>query len=112
MPSFSTRCIIQWRNKTPREKKFLYEERITFWQCKDLDEAIELGEAEAVSYAKNLGETCLDLVQAYLLKDVLTFGNGTEIFSLLRESDLPAKEYLDRHFDTGFEREQSYGSEQ
>jgi len=36
-------------------------------------------------------------------------GHGVEVFSLLRESDLPPEPYIDSFFDTGTEREQRSG---
>jgi len=47
----------------------------------------------------------LGLAQAYHLFDKPT--NNSEIFSLMRDSDYPASEYLDNFFDTGFERAQN-----
>ena len=38
-----------------------------------------------------------------------TIGHGAELFSLLRESDLEPKEYLDAFFDTGDERQGEIG---
>jgi hypothetical protein len=32
-------------------------------------------------------------------------GSGVEVFSLIRDSDLPPKEYLDQFFDTGTEHQ-------
>jgi hypothetical protein len=36
-----------------------------------------------------------------------TIGHGTEIYSLMRESQLSDKDYLDRFYDDGKERRQT-----
>jgi hypothetical protein len=47
------------------------------------------------------------LAQAYLLFDEV--GDGAEVFSLLRTSNLDPDAYLDRYFDTGHERQRDFG---
>jgi hypothetical protein len=120
---FSTRCIFRWTEYEEQP----YEERITLWQANSLDEAIVLGEKEAVRYAEELGFQYIGYCQAYrisqedapdstevfsLLRETeLTLEedeevpNGLEVFSLLRDSDLPPEEYVNRFFDTGKEYE-------
>ena len=56
----------------------------------------------------NRGGQALDFAQAYSLGDEP--GHGVEIFSLIRRSSLPPKEYIDRHFDTGTEHQSSSDS--
>ena len=86
--------------------KYLYEERITLWECDDIDEAIELAENEAGLYMlKNDHASCLKFYQAYWLDDEIdNLVNGSEMYSLLRESDLNKDDCLDRFFDTNHER--------
>ena len=118
---FSTRCIFRW---TKYEKQ-PYEERITLWQANSMDEAIVLGEKEAVRYAEELGFQYIGYCQAYRVSDEdapdstevfsllsdseITLEedgevpNGIEVFSLLRDSDLAPEDYLNRFFDTGKE---------
>ena len=85
-------------------KKNLYEERITLWCAKDIDEAIEFAEEEAKSYAKDIESQYLGLAQAYHLFDETKL-SGIEVFSLVRDSDLEAEDYLNTFFDTGDERQ-------
>ena len=76
-----------------------------------LDDAIELAEKEAAEYAAE-GEEFLGLSQGFWLFDDLALPQqGIEVFSLLRESDLEPKAYLDAFFDTGFERQAEYDGE-
>jgi len=83
--------------------KHLYEERITLWQAESLERAIEFAEKEASEYS---GEACefLGFSQGYAMFE-LAQGNGVELFSLLRESDLEPELYLNSFFDSGLERE-------
>jgi hypothetical protein len=101
--SFSVRCLFHWNSK-PSPGVFLYEERITLWRAATIDEALLLAESEASQYAAENAVEFLDLLQAYALTDPLD-ASSVEVFSLLRESELPPKQYIDRHFDTGRERQ-------
>jgi hypothetical protein len=104
MPSFSTRTIIRWDSEAPEKKKYIYEERITLWKAKDEDAALKKSEKEAIRYAKESGNKYLGYIQLYwLFTDIPV--DGVEVFSLLRESDLSPKNYIDTHFDTGNEKQ-------
>lgn len=96
MEWFAVRCVFRDSTNTT-----LYEERVTLWRADSFDEAIERAEAEAGEYAKCLSLRYLRLAQAYRLSDLP--GDGTEVFSLYRESDLDDKAYLDAFFDNGTE---------
>lgn len=106
MASFSVRCIFRWEARPDQVCKHLYEERITLWQASDIDEAIILAESEAQIYAAGLDAEYLQYCQAYAMFDEIA-ASGVEVFSLLRESDLEPKQYLDTLFDTGSEHERS-----
>lgn len=85
----------------------LYEERITLWRARDFEQAIELAEADALQYSEDVTDPDLptayiELAQAYALDDDPSL-QGAEVFSLIRESTLPPREYIDRFFDTGDE---------
>lgn len=108
MPIFSVRAILRWAPRADQQKAHLYEERITLWNAGSLEEAINLAQHEAEAYAGDDAER-LDLFQGYWLFDEFELTNqGTEVFSLLRESDLGPQAYLDAFFDTGFERQNDY----
>jgi hypothetical protein len=81
-----------------------YEERITLWRAGSSDEALEKAAAEAVEYAEFAGATYLaGFGQVYELPDAPP-RDGAEVFSLTRSSALPPRPYLERFFDTGYER--------
>ncbi len=88
------------------EAESAYEERITLWQAGSADEALDRAAAEAAEYAEFMGATYLaDVGQAYHLADAPP-RDGAEVFSLVRDSALPPKPYVERHFSTGQERHQ------
>lgn len=105
MSSYSVRCLFHWKPRTGQRRRYLYEERITLWQADSLDQAIKLAEEEAEAYSAD-GDQFLGFSQAYEMADSVA-GNGKEVFSLLRESDLGPKQYIKAFFTTGSEREQS-----
>ena len=98
---FGVRCLF-------RHHGDVYEERVTLWRARDLDEAIALAEEEAREYAAVLSSPdgrneYIGFAQSYVLDDEP--GHGAEVFSLMRDSDLPPGAYIDRFFDTGDEHE-------
>lgn len=93
---YATRMVFEW-------EPGLYEERITLWQADSFDEAIDRGVDEARRYANDHGMTGTGMVQAFALFEAP--GDGAEVFSLLRESDLSADDYVEAFFDTGRERQ-------
>jgi hypothetical protein len=104
-PWYGVRCIFAHRGRTdvPSGSE-LYEERILLVRASSLEEAIERAEAEAARYAQDLGD-------AEYLGDADAFhvfsseiGDLTEVFSLMRESDLDAEAYVRAFFQTGRER--------
>lgn len=88
-------------------KHNLYEERITLWKASSFDDAIGMAENEAEVYARDTSCEFVGLSQVYHLYDK-RIKNGSEIFSLMREHNYSPSKYLDRYFDTGFERQQVY----
>ncbi|MFF0271126.1 DUF4288 domain-containing protein [Kribbella sp. NPDC004536] len=102
---YAVRCVFR-SGRTAGADFAAYEERITLWRADSFEGAIERAEAEAIEYA-SLGapDEYLGLAQAYRLADAP--GDGAEIFSLIRDSELAPRAYLDRFFDTGSERQGS-----
>lgn len=100
---YAVRCIFRWG-----EPYDTYEERITLWRAGSAEDAVLLAEREAEEYVDGQGFEYLGLAQSYRLADE-TIGHGAEVFSLLRDSDLEPKKYLDTFFDTGDERQAVIG---
>ena len=103
MSWYSVRCVfaVGCRSEAVGET---YEERITLWRASSAEEAIARAEAEALEYATVIeGFTYLGLAQSYQLADDV--GDGAEVFSLMRDSELEPKEYLDVFFDVGTEHQ-------
>jgi hypothetical protein len=101
---YSVRCVFQWTSYEDKP----YEERITLWRAKSIEEAIGFAESEAADYAVSGNElTYLGFAQAYALDEDIELSSGSEVFSLLRRSELPPEEYLDNFFDTSEEHEKN-----
>jgi soluble lytic murein transglycosylase-like protein len=102
---FGVRCVFRSQTALPdlTGDANAYEERVTVWQASSFEQAIALAEADAREYAKHADWDYLDFAQAFQMYDDL--GNGVEVFSLIRYSELEPDEYLTRFFDTGAERQ-------
>ncbi|WP_202033143.1 hypothetical protein [Nocardioides sp. WS12] len=104
---YGVRCIFvdaqngPWGPHDLQPDEKFYEERITLWRAKSFKKAIALAEAEAKSYAKDLECAYTGLAQAFRFDGKPQ--QGTEVYSLLRQSALDVPEYLDHFFDTGAE---------
>jgi hypothetical protein len=97
---YGVRCVFRWIDHGNQP----YEERITLWRAASAAQAVELAGREARDYARDNGVEHLRFAQAYALTgDRIT--QGTEVFSLLRDSDLKPETYLDTFFDTGNEHQ-------
>jgi hypothetical protein len=83
----------------------LFEERIVLIRAADFDEAFRRAEEEAKSYAEAVGGTYTGYASLYELAEE-EIGDGAEVFSLMRDSDLPAEEYIEHFFATGNERQE------
>ncbi|MFI6522034.1 hypothetical protein ACIBF1_41255 [Spirillospora sp. NPDC050679] len=105
---YGVRCVIFW----PQGDERLYEESITVWRASSFDEAIAKAETEALDYATVCDGQYLGLAQAYFIGDGASITEGTEVFSLMRASDLDQDEYVTRYFATGRERQRSLGEEE
>lgn len=89
----------------PGEPESAYEERITLWQARSFDEALEKAAAEAREYAEFADATYLpDVAQGYHLADAPP-RDGAEVFSLVRDSALTPTAYAEHFYDTGRERQ-------
>jgi hypothetical protein len=105
MNSYSVRCIFEVPKEDFNTLEFLYEERITVWRAADIDEALDKAVKEAEDYSEAYSFTYTGLAQAYWMISKADL-DGVEVFSLMRESDLSADEYLNAFFSTGNERQQ------
>jgi hypothetical protein len=104
---YAVRCVfaVGW---PPEAQGRTYEERINLWRASSADEAIARAEAEAAEYASasdGQAHQYLGLAQSYHLFDQP--GDGAEVFSLMRDSDLGPPGYLAAHFSTGGEHQRS-----
>ena|SRR5258708_6136404 len=92
---YSVRCVVKHGANG-------YEERVTLWHSDGFASAIAKAEDEAQSYAEDVGNAeYVGLAQAFQIAGEPE--EGAEVFSLIRESNLSAKDYLSRFFDTGDE---------
>ena len=104
-PWFSVRCILAFTD----DASTLYEERVTLWRASSFEEAIERAEREAREYVGGLDGEYVGLAQAYHLADE-HLEDGSEVFSMMRESELTAAAYITQFFDTGRENNGPRGS--
>ena len=97
---YSIKCIFVYE---PEDSEYLYryEERITLWHTKDMDEAIKLAEEEATQYAKKSNGEYIKYCVSHKLDE--KYGEGKSVYSTKRNSDLEPEQYLDNFYDTGDE---------
>ncbi len=104
---FSVQSIYQCDGPEFDQFRYAYEERIVLFRASSFEDAIAQAEHEAEGYGKRNATKPLDYFMAYQLDDEDLPG-GIEVFSLIRDSNLEDREYLERHYDTGNERARSH----
>lgn len=97
---YGVRTVYEHENLA-RGRERLYEERIVLVRARSQKDAIAKAEGEADAYAVD-GVRYLGYAMCYEMPDAP--GEGIEVFSLMRDSRLESKRYLDVFFDTGRER--------
>jgi hypothetical protein len=103
-PWYSARCIFRHTAYSPERGREVYEERIVLFRAESADDAIRRAEEDAMRYEQETnGVEYLGYCMTYHLFEC-SVGDGSEVFSLIRESDLDSGEYISRFFDTGTER--------
>jgi hypothetical protein len=75
-----------------------YEERITLWRAPNADQAMAKAVEEADAYADENGFERVDYVQSYECDEPR---EGAEVWSLMRDSWLVDKDYIDRFVREG-----------
>jgi hypothetical protein len=98
---YAVRCVFKMM-----EGSGTYEERVTLWVATSAEEAIDKAEAEAIEYSEGLGQY-LGFAQSFRMDGGPA--DGSEVFSLMRDSDLDPNQYVTRFFGTGAERARDYG---
>lgn len=111
-PWYSVKCIfrhdklVQNLNLSEEKGKTMYEERIVLFRANSFEEAIALGEAEARQYAERDSTLYYTgFIDAYHLFE-REFASGSEVYSLMRQSNRATEEFIDHYYNDGTERTQ------
>ena len=103
-PWYSVKCIFIHDELSGDNGEVMYEERIVVLKAGSLDEAIALGETEALEYAEGDGTVhYAGFISAYHLFEK-ELADGAEVYSLMRLSNLNKEAFIDRYHDDGTER--------
>lgn len=105
-PWYSVKSVFEHPRRARAEGATLYEERVVVLRARSLNDAIARGEEEALRYVGD-DETVryTGFISAFHLSSP-RLTDGTEVYSLMRESSLSPDSYLDRFHDDGAERSQ------
>lgn len=80
-----------------------YEERVVLLLANSLGHAIERGEEEAAGYVAAVGDAeYTGFISVYKLGEQ-EIGDRSEIYSLMRKTDMETDDFLDRYHDDGNE---------
>ena len=81
-----------------------YEERVVLVYADSEEDAVAKAEVEAKEYCQGTDMEYTRFVRVFHIFDE-AIGDRTEVFSIIRESNLSPKDYLDHFYDTGLECE-------
>ena len=89
--------------------KTVFEERVVIFRATDFDDTIAKAEAEARQYCRaTTGAEYLGFVDVYHVGDE-GIESGAEVYSLVRDSNLSNRDYIDHFYDAGMERRRTVG---
>ncbi len=109
MSWYSAKCVFRHGPMAGDPGRFVYEERVIVLLANDLNEAVRRAEEEAKEYAASLEEVeYTGFVAAYDIGED-EISDVSEVYSILRNSDLETNAFLDRYYDDGTERTQHIG---
>ena len=102
-PWYGAKCIFLHTDLKSKNGR-VYEERVVLIKAENADQAVERAEEKAKEYASSL-DVCsyLGFVDVFHIYGE-SIEDGTEIYSLMRDSKLGKNKYLNRFYDTGKER--------
>ena len=101
---YSAKTVYRHQLTQKGKTKTVFEERIVLFHAVNFEDAIAKAETEANDHCTAVENVVyLGFVSVYYLPEE-TVGDGTEIYSLMRDSDLSDTEYLARFHDDGHER--------
>ena len=104
-PWYGAKCIFL-HTQIDRCPGQVYEERVVLIKATSIDEAIERAESIAAGYARECeGCSYTGFVDVFHIYDE-NIGDGSEVYSLMRTSDMGEDEYLNHFYDTDTERTQ------
>jgi hypothetical protein len=92
-PWFAVRCLFSHPTRKQSSEAQLFEERITLWRADSWDQAFTAAEAEAADYAVSANCIFVRALDGFNLFD-RTVGEGTEIWSVMRGSNMDADIYI------------------
>lgn len=105
---FGAKCVFAYPSGSLADEQ-LYEERVILLKAIDFDEAIALAEKEARSYATSCIYTGFVNVFQISAHEIV---EGTEVYSLMRSSELDSGEYLNYFHDIGTEKTRNCQSDE
>jgi len=100
-PWYAAKCIFRHAGLQSAAKGYVYEERVLLIRAANFDDAQRKAEAEAKRYAKG-GIEYLGFMDVYHLSSE-SVSDSTEVYSLMRSSQLKPTDYLNQFHDTGAE---------
>jgi len=107
-PWYGAKCVFRHDDLQREEGSYVYEERVVLIRADSFDEAIAKAEQEAHTYAEEFDGIYLDFCGVYHLADN-EVGDGCEVYSLMRTSDLEVDDFITRYFDDGTQHEGATG---
>ncbi len=101
---YSAKTVYRHRLVQEGVTKKVFEERVVLFHAANFEDAIAKAEIEAKRYCSAVENVVsLDFASVYYFPEE-TVGNGSEIYSLMRDSNLSDMEYLSRFHEDGHER--------
>ena len=108
-PWYGVKCIFRHDDLSGDRPGTVYEERVVVVRAETFEEALEKAEAEASDYVKGMDAVYLDYADVFHMSEE-RITEGTEVYSLMRTSDLDDDAFVTRYFDDGTQHSREIGA--
>jgi hypothetical protein len=93
-PWYTVKCLFHHPTRKAEGEAYLFEERVTLWKADTFEAAHRLAEAEAREYASEANCVFVASTDSFHLFDRIV-KQGTEVYSIMRGSNLKPNVYRD-----------------
>ena len=102
---YSAKCIFEHDGLAQGAEETVYEERVVLLRANSIDEALDLGEAEAREYADSIGNDSIcyvGFISAFRANET-EITDRMEVYAMMRQTELSREAFITHYYADGYE---------